>query len=189
MRALILALPLLFASLLAAVAAPQAYSLDPGASKVQFVYTLSGKADTGTMPITRADLVLDFDEVSHSKAQVTLNAAGAQTGYFFATDALKSASVLNTAQFPNITFVSRKVIAQKGGARIEGDVTVRGVTRPMVLDAQIYRREGSDQGDVSRLTVLLTGQINRADFGATGYPDLVADAVKLKITARLKADN
>ena len=189
MRPLLLALPVFCLTTLAAAAAPRSYALDPSQSRVEFTYTLSGKDDTGTMPITRADLVIDFDNVSASTAQVTLNAAGAKPGYFFATDALKSSSVLDTADYPQITFVSRQVTSRPGGARIEGNVTVRGVTRPMVLDAKIYRRQGSEAGDISRLTVMLTGEIARSQFGATGYPDLVADTVELRIIARLVATN
>lgn len=192
MRALfsaLTALSLLALSALAAAAAPTSYRLDPDQSKVEFTYSLSGKDGTGTMPITRADLDLDFDAVANSTAKVTLDASGARTNYFFVTDALKGDLVLDTAQYPAISFVSRKVSPAPGGATIQGDVTIRGVTRPMVLSAQIYRRDGSAAGDRSRLSVRLTGQIDRTDFGADGYADMVGPVVKLDILARLESRN
>ncbi len=187
MRALLPLLILLALPPLAAAAAPTSYRLDPEQSLVKFTYTMSGKAGTGTMPITRADLVLDFDAVARSTANVTLDASGTKTNYLFAADALKGDSVLDTADYPTISFVSRKVAPAPGGATIQGEVTIRGVTRPMVLDAQIYRREGSTADDLSRLSVRLTGQIKRSEFGADGYPDLVGDIVKLDILARLES--
>lgn len=169
-----------------ALAEPRSYRLDPAESKVEFTYQLSGAPGKGTMPITRADLRLDFANVPASQATVSLDVAGARTGALFVTQALKSPEVLHAAAHPRIQFRSRKVTGSlRDGARITGDVTVRGVTRPLVLDAQVYRRQGSQSGDLSRLTVILTGSLNRSAFGASGYPDLVADRVDLRILARI----
>lgn len=166
-------------------AAPRDYVLDAAASEVAFSYVLEGVTGRGTMPIDRADLTLDFERAANSSAEVTLDAAGARTGVFFVTEALKGRSVLNTADHPKIRFRSRDFAARDGGATITGDVTIRGVTRPLTLEAEIFRRAGSELGDLSRLTVRLTGAVNRSDFGATGYADLVANRVGLEITARL----
>ena len=76
-----------------------------------------------------------------------------------------------------------------GGARISGRLTLRGVTRSQDLTASIYRPPGSDPNDLQSLTVLLSGQLSRADFGATGYPELVTDNVGLDITAVIRAAN
>ncbi|MEM1152304.1 MAG: YceI family protein [Pseudomonadota bacterium] len=188
MKRLFLPLALLAASTLSALAEPASYSLDPAASSVQFTYVLNNSPANGTMPITQADLVLDFAQVANSSATVTLNASRARTGVIFVTNALKSPEVLNTATYPEIRFVSRRVTAVPGGARLQGDVTIRGVTRPLTLNARIFRREGSSEGDLSRLTILLTGAIDRRDFGATGYPKLVDPTVRLRILARITSD-
>lgn len=183
-RFMLLLAVLLFAAV-SALAEPARYRLDAAESSVQFTYALSGTPATGTMPITRADLTLDFQQVARSKASVTLNADGTKTGVILITQALKGSDVLDTARYPGITFTSRNVTGTANGARLTGDVTIRGVTRPLVLDAKIYRRDGSAAGDLSRLTVLLTGAIDRRDFGADGYPALVDPTVRLRILARL----
>jgi polyisoprenoid-binding protein YceI len=181
-----LALYLLCLALAAPVhAAPARYALDPGASSVTFSYVLAGAEGQGTMPITRADLLLDFDAAARSTAQVTLDASGVEAANGLITAALKSNDVLATDAHPDITFVSRQITAADGGATLVGDVTVRGVTRPLTLKAQIFRAAGSAAGDLSRLTVRLTGAINRHDFGASGYSGLVDDTVGIDITARL----
>lgn len=163
------------------------YSLDPAQSEVEFIYRLNGNDGDGTMPIASAELALDFNAPNQSSARVTLDVTGTKTGAIFVTQALKSKDVLAADDFPTIGFRSRAFQGSLGGgAEVTGDVTIRGVTRPMTLRAEVFRARGSDVNDLSRLTVILTGHINRADFGATGYGDLVADRVDLMIRARLQ---
>jgi polyisoprenoid-binding protein YceI len=169
----------------AAHADPDRYALHPEGSTVRFTYRMADVPGSGTMPITRADIALDFDNAAASTAVVTLRPDGVSTGMILITEALKSADLLDTATYPDITFVSRSVQARTGGATMTGDVTVRGVTRPLTLDAQIFRPPDTAPGDRSRLTVRLRGQIDRNDFGASGYQGLVDGIVTLDITARL----
>jgi polyisoprenoid-binding protein YceI len=75
------------------------------------------------------------------------------------------------------------------GAQIEGDFTVRGVTRPSTLFAQFYRQQGTVEGDRERLSIYLTGSISRSAFGASGYADMVDDTVELRILARIDRDD
>jgi polyisoprenoid-binding protein YceI len=98
---------------------------------------------------------------------------------------MRSATVLNVAEFPKARFVSTSVRRTSTGARLAGNLTLRGVTRPFELDARIFRARGSDPEDLSELSIVLTGRMNRNNFGATGYPDLVGPNVDLRITARV----
>ena len=59
------------------------------------------------------------------------------------------------------------------------------VTRPVLLDAMIWRQKGHAPGDLSQLTVRLTGAVLRSDYGATGWADMVGDEVRLTILARI----
>lgn len=175
-----------------AMARPTRYRLDPASSRVGFTYWLSGAAQTGEMPVIRADLVIDPTNLAASTADVAVSARQARTGFFFATQALKSAAMLNAAQFPEIRFVSTAVrLSPSGrfsdGATLTGDLTVRGITQQVTLKADLFRAAGSERGDLSRLTIRLTGEISRTAFGATAYPDLVADTVGLDIRASIEA--
>ena len=166
-------------------AAPARYALDPAGSEVRFAFRMGGVDTSGTMPVTRADITLDFDRAARSTATVTLAADRAETGVALMTSALKSQDVRATDQHPAIRFVSTSFAATESGAVVQGDVTVRGVTRPLTLQATIFRPPGSAPGNRSQLTVRLTGQIDRHDFGASGYPALVEPTVTLDIRARL----
>lgn len=166
-------------------AKPQAYAMDTTGSTIAYATDFGKTPITGTMPVLTADMVLDFDRVSQSHVIVTLNARGATASMPFAAEAMKAASVLDTANHPKLIFRSTKVEPRGKDAVVTGDLTIRGVTRPVRLDATIWRQQGTQVGDLSRLTIRLTGKIRRSDYGATGWADLVADEVRLDIRARV----
>ncbi len=172
-------------SALPATAAPVAYDLQPEASTVAFQADFGQQQITGDIPLTRADLVLDFDRLSNCRVNVVLDATGAGASFPFAAEALKGKTVLDVARHPRMTFESTSVKAAGDGATVKGNLTLRGVTRPVTLTAEIFRQKGTEAGDRSRLTVRLTGVVKRSDFGATGFADMVSDQVRIVITARI----
>lgn len=172
-----------------ALAAPEAYHLQPDLSSVGFETDFGPDKITGTFPIAQADLTLDFAKVGASKVAVTLNAAGAQASFPFAAQALKGPKVLDTAEFPEISFVSTGVKAEAEGATVSGNITIRSVTKPASFHAEIYRQQGTEAGDLSHLTIRLTGAVMRSDFGAVGWQDMVGDQVRLDILARIERAN
>ncbi|WP_108259556.1 YceI family protein [Mangrovicoccus ximenensis] len=173
---------------LAAIAEPVRYRLDPAGSEVRFLYSVGGVPGEGTMPVKSARMQIDFARLDRSSAEVVLDVASIRASTRLATDALRSQSMLDAAAYPEIRFVSRSVSGSvAAGAAISGRVTIRGVTKPLVLNAKLYRPPGSAAGDLSRLTVILTGTINRHDFGADGYGELVSERVELRIRAQLAA--
>jgi polyisoprenoid-binding protein YceI len=185
LRTVLVALALLTA--LPATAAPRAYALDPAGSEVGFLWSFGKDEIRGTMPVAAADITLDFDSPARSSVHVEIDAAAAQAGFPFATQALTGPKMLDTAQHPRITFDSTEVTGAGDTARIQGHVTIRGVTRPMEMTATLRRPTGTAEGDFSALTVRLTGTLSRSDFGAAGWSDMVADAVTLDIRAALAA--
>jgi len=175
----------------AAQAAYSVYELVPNGTSVDFTFDLSGLAQSGTMPIESADIQIDLSDLTNSRVSVTLNAAEARTKLPFARKAMLSETVLNVEEFPTIQFVSTKVTLGDGGrisrgATITGDLTLRGVTRPITLQADLFRPPGSTADNLDMLSIRLTGALNRHDFNASGYPDLVQDTVGLDIQAEIK---
>lgn len=171
-----------------AFARPLAYVLDGTSSSVGFEVAFGTTPLRGTMPVSAASLVLDFDVVGNSRVDVTLSSRQARMGLPFAVEAMKSPSVLDVARFPSVRFQSTKVRANGEGARVEGLLTVRGVSRPVVLQATIWRQQGTQSGSKDKLTIRLTGALSRAAFGATGWSDMVGDIVNLDIRARIHED-
>ena len=170
----------------AAAAAPVAYALQADASTVAFETDFGRDHITGSIPLAAADLVIDFDRLATCRIAVTLDVTGARASFPFAAEAMKSASVLDARGHPRMTFTSTRVRPEGDGARVSGSLTLRGVTRPVTLHAEIFRQKGTAAGDRSRLTVRLTGKVRRSDFGATGFSDQVGDEVRIIITARIR---
>lgn len=110
---------------------------------------------------------------------------GASASFPFAAQALKGPKVLAAKDHPQMTFESTAVARAGEAADVTGNLTIRGVTRKVTLRAEISRPKGSAEDDLSRLTVRLSGRVNRSDFGATGWSDMVGDEVRILITARI----
>jgi polyisoprenoid-binding protein YceI len=161
------------------------YALDAARSNVRFETDFGADKITGDMPVSAADLTLDFANVANSKVAVQLDVSNASASFPFAAQALKGPKVLDAGSHPQITFQSTSVKRSGDGAKVTGNITIRGVTRPMVLDATIYRQKGTDAGDLSHLTIRLVGSVRRSEFGATGWADMVSDEVRLDILARV----
>jgi polyisoprenoid-binding protein YceI len=165
--------------------APVSYGLDPARSEVGFTYRLLGAATRGRMPVAQAEIRIDFADLSATFADVTLNVRDARAGLIFATEAMLGPTVLDATRHPTIRFRSRRTYAAEGGAVMEGDLTIRGITRPVALRARFLRPPGSDPAARDRLSIELTGAVSRSSFGAAGYPDIVDDRIDLRIRAGL----
>ncbi|MBL9053493.1 MAG: YceI family protein [Tabrizicola sp.] len=181
--------------LVAALALPSAlaaetltYVLDQDASTVTFETDFGPDLITGTIPLESADLKLDVDAIARSSITVVLDVSGATASFPFAAQALKGPKVLAAKDHPTIGFVSSAIRRAGDEAEVTGALTIRGVTRDVTLQARISRPPGSSPDDLSRLTVRLTGRVNRSDFGATGWADMVGDEVRILITARIDAE-
>ncbi len=171
-----------------------AYGLAPRGTSVGFTFDLSGVAQSGTMPIESATIHLDPKQLQNSMVDVTLNVADARTKLPFARGPMLGKSVLNADNHPTIRFTSTKIQLGPGGrlsdgAKITGDLTLRGVTLPVTLEAALYRQPGSAADDLDALSIRLIGTLDRHAYGASGYPDLVDDKVGLNIQAEIIRQN
>ena len=166
-------------------AAPVRYRLDASRSTVGFSYTFQGTRTSGTMPVRAANVDLDLDNVPRSRADVTLDPSKANAGFAFATQTMQSASVLDTATHPTIRFVTTSFDGDLSGATVSGNLTVKGQTRPVTLNANLFRQRGTEAGDRSKLSVLLEGEIDRRDFGADGWASFVGPMIELRVLVRL----
>ena len=173
-----------------ATAAPYPYNLQVERSTVGFVYRLSGQPAKGTMPIKRATVSIDVNALQRSSLDVEVDVRRAKTGLIFATEALKAASVLDAKRHPTIRFTSTAVRLNgngnlSDGAEIDGMLTIKSTKAPITLRAALFRQAGTEAGDLRQLSFRVNGSVSRAAFGASGYADLVEDAIDLDIIARV----
>jgi polyisoprenoid-binding protein YceI len=111
-------------------------------------------------------VVWDAADPAKSKVEATIDVAGINTRDEKRDAHLRSADFFDVAQFPTMTFVSKKVEpAGPGKLKVTGDLTMRGVTKTVVLDVE-GPAEGlkSPNGSI-RSGAVATTKLNRQDFG------------------------
>lgn len=129
------------------------------------------------------------DDPAASSVEVIIQAASINTNDENRDKHVRTNDFLSVDQFPTLTFRSTKVdLGSNGDWKVNGDMTVRGVTRPIVLDVEF---EGviQDPWGNQRLGFTASGEIDRNDFGVSFNAALetggfvVSPKVKLEIEA------
>lgn len=135
--------------------------------------------------------VIVFDEANPSKSSVeaVIDATSIDTRDAKRDEHLKSPDFFEVAKFPKITFKSTKVEKAADGLKVTGDLTIKGVTKQVVLDVAGPSAEIKDPWGNARRGISATAQINRKDFGVSYGPDaVVSDLVKIQIDAEILKD-
>jgi len=100
-------------------------------------------------------------------AEAVIQVSSIDTGVEGRDKHLRSKDFFDADQFPTITFKSTKVTdVTATSAKLHGDFTLRGITKPIVLDVVIHG-EGQDPWGNLRSGLTATAKINRKDFGLT----------------------
>ena len=114
-----------------------------------------------------------------TKVSITIDAAAVDTGLpDFNKEIGTDPKFFNAGQYPKITFVSTKVEPGK----LTGDLTFRGVTKPVTLDVK-YNGYAKTPFGSQIMGFSATGKIKRSDFGFTHLVPMVSDEVDLAIEA------
>ena len=136
----------------------------------------------GGIVTMRFDTVLgevDFDarRPERVKASIVVPVAQVETGLGFVNALIRGRDFLNERQFPQISFrVTELVQTSKSTADIYGDMTLLGVTRPMLFRGEVFRY-GPAKSDPDKFQAgfTLKGNVDRRSFGHTsGFPQLAA---------------
>ena len=143
---------------------------------------------------TTGTVTLDEKDVTKSKVEATIDVASINTREPKRDDHLRSADFFDAANHPAITFRSTKVEkAGDGKLKVTGDLTMRGVTKEVVLDVEAPRPPIKDQRGATRTGTTVTAKINRQDFGVRwnraidGGGFVVSDEVAVTIDIELIA--
>ncbi|MCV0402289.1 MAG: YceI family protein [Chloroflexi bacterium] len=143
------------------------WKLDPAHSAVTFsTKHMMITTVRGTLQIRDFDLRFDPDRVEDSGVRVTLDAASIDTGQAARDEHLRSPDFLAVEEYPIIEFASTRAEGMGTTGRIFGDLTIRGTTRPVVLETEYAGRVPNLQGG-DRIAFAARTKINRDDFGLT----------------------
>jgi len=155
---------LIAASLLAApaMAERRAFAFDKAHSQINFIAEARIFSAHGFFGTFDGDIQINPQDLADSSVTITIETASINTRVEQRDNHLRSADFFDAANHPKITFVSRKVTKSGNDAiSIEGDMTIRGITKPVVIPLVVKFFEGG-RGR-------FTGEfkINRKDFGVS----------------------
>ena len=136
---------------------------------------------------------LEFDpaDPTHSSVAVTIPLTSMSTGVPDLNDDFRSSDFFDFAKFPTATFKSRKV--EKGGTpdtlKVAGDLSVHGITKPVVLDVTINKVGTNPRNQVPTVGFEAMATLKRSDFGLGLYVPQVSDEIQIHITAEAAEKN
>jgi polyisoprenoid-binding protein YceI len=138
---------------------------------------------------TEGVVVLDEANPAKSSVEATIDAASIDTRDAKRDEHLRGADFFEVAKFPKLTFKSTKVEKAGEGLKVTGDLTIRGVTKSVVLDVAGPSAEIKDPWGNAKRGVSATTRINRKDFGVSYGPNaIVSDEVVITIDAEMTKD-
>ncbi len=143
------------------------YVIDTGHSSAQFsVKHMMVSNVRGSFANVTGTANLDEKDITKSTVEAVIDVNTVNTNDPKRDEHLRSADFFDAAKYPTITFKSTKV--QKAGKdklKVSGDLTLHGVTKPVVLDVEGFSSEVKDPwGNIKRGGVATT-KVNRKDFG------------------------
>ena len=125
------------------------------------------------------------------EVEVTIDAASIHTGIEQRDQHLRSADFFDVARFPTVSFRADRIEGELDGSfKLAGELTIRGVTRPQVLDVEASGVTMDPWGN-ERAGFSATGKLNRSEFGLTWNQVLetgglaVSDEIRFSIDVAL----
>jgi polyisoprenoid-binding protein YceI len=171
---------------------PAAYELDVAHSRVGFaVRHMMVSTTRGNFDKFGGTVFIDEKEPTKSKIDVEVEVASVDTREPKRDDHLRSPDFFDAKRFPKMTFKSTAVERAASGYKVTGDLTIKGTTKPVVLNVEPLSAEVVDSYANARRGTRATAKISRKEFGlawdnkmANGVA-VVGDEVTLELEIEL----
>jgi polyisoprenoid-binding protein YceI len=138
---------------------------------------------TGRFDTVQGEFLFDPADPTQSSVSITIPVESISTGVDKLDEHLLKADFFDAATYPTATFKSTGVTAAGEGAlKVAGDLTIHGVTRPVVLDVTINKVGEHPMRKVPAAGFDASTTILRSDYGVGGYVPVVGDEVRIDIT-------
>lgn len=164
--------------------AADTYTIDPTHTQVEFTYSHFGFSNiTGRFDKVESEFAFDAADPTRSSVKVTIPVDSISTGVEKLDGHLLSADFFDAQKYPTATFTSTGVtVAGEGRLAVAGDLTIHGVTRPVVMDVTINKVGDHPMSKKPAAGFDASFDIKRSDFGVGGYAPAVSDEVRIEIT-------
>lgn len=160
------------------------YRVDPDHTQVVWTVNHMGITPlTGAIAASGGELELDPSNPGAAKVTVTFNIKDMTTTAPAFTEHLMSADFFEVEKHPTATFAATAVEASGQKARITGDLTIKGVTRPVTLDVEFFGAGVNPMTNKLDVGFTAAAQIKRSEFGLGYGVPIVTDEVDLRISA------
>lgn len=166
----------------AAFAAPETFVIDTPHTAPRFEYTHLGYSNQEhRFDNTTGKIVLDRAAKTAS-VDVTIDAKSVNTGYAKFNEHLQGPDFFDTAMFPTITFKSKKVVFNGDQpAKVEGDLTIKGVTKLVTLDVAHFYSAPHPMAKKDAIGANASVKLKRSEFNMGKNAPWVSDDVTLTI--------
>ncbi len=176
---------------LPALAEPSEWTIDASHSRFGFSapHMVVSEVD-GEFQKATGKVLLDESDLTKSTVELTIEVSSINTNNADRDKHLKSGDFFDVDKHPQITFKSTKIKKAGKAFKVSGDLTIRGVTKPVTLDVELSNPIADPWGKQVR-AVKVRGKINRQDFGVAWNKTLdkggllVGDQVTLNIKLEL----
>jgi polyisoprenoid-binding protein YceI len=164
-------------------ASPVTYTFDTTHSRVAFYVNHFGfSSSVGEFKVGEGTFAFDADDWPKSTVGVAIPVASLELGDAKWNTHILSADFLESARYPEISFTSRRV--EKTDAthgKLYGDLTIHGVTHPVVLDLRVNKVGEHPLRKTQAAGFTATTMVRRSEFGVAAYVPAVADEVEVRI--------
>jgi polyisoprenoid-binding protein YceI len=164
---------------LPALAEQSEWAIDAGHARVGFTvsHMVVSEVD-GEFKTFSGKALLDDKDLTKSQVEFSIDVASINTDNADRDKHLRSPDFFDATKFPKITFKSTKITKAGKGYKLKGDLTIRGITKEVTLDAQVSEALTNPWGKQVR-GVKINGKIKRDDFGITWNKSLDKGGVVL----------
>ncbi len=148
-----------------AQATPQTYDIDPVHSRAEFLIRHMFSKVTGNFTKFQGQIVYDPSAPAASSVKTEIDASSISTANDYRDSDLRSPNFFDVAKFPTLTFTSGKITpAADGKLKVEGTLSMHGVSKPVTLDAA-FLGSGPGMDGIMRAGFEASTKIDRKDFG------------------------
>ncbi|WP_420002292.1 YceI family protein [Acinetobacter sp. LF10] len=171
------------------LAAPVDYKIDPTHTATVFSWNHFGfSTPSANFTDIQGTIKVDNAKPANSSVEVTIPLSSVNTNVVALDKEFQEEAWFNAAKYPNITFKSTKVETKdKKHFKITGNLTVKGVTKPVVLDAILNKQGEHPMAKVPAIGFNATTSFNRSAFGIGNYVPNVGDKITVNITTEATA--
>jgi len=172
----------LAAAAVPAFASPETYVLDGSHSFPRFSYSHFGYS-TQLSRFDRTTGKIVFDQTARTgSVDVVIDAQSVDTGFPAFNEHIQGPDFFDTAKYPTITFKSTRVVFDgEKPATIEGNLTIKGVTKPVTLTVTSFQAMPHPMLKKDAIGANAWTVVKRTDFNAGKYAPYVGDDVRIDI--------